>query len=93
MENPTKYYLQHFYDQEIMDHLKWVDPYQYLDVIRLHFIKQMTNHENINTCPECKGNIITDEWGEEYCEECGLVTRTHYPYIAGQKITLDYGIK
>lgn len=93
LENPTKYYLQNINDIEIMDALKWEDPYLYEDVIRLHFIQEMMNHDNINMCPQCRDNIITDEWGEEYCECCGLVTRTHYPYVAGQRIVLDYGLK
>lgn len=93
LENPTKYYLKNFKNHEIMDELKWEDPYLYDTIIRLHYIKQMQNPDNIYMCPECRGNIITDESGEEYCKNCGLVTRTHYPYVAGQRFIVDYGLK
>ena len=93
LENPTEYYLKNIKDPEIMDELRWEDPYFYDYILRLHFINEMQNHENIYRCPECRGNIITDDWGEEYCTNCGLVTRTHYPYTAGQPISLPYGIK
>ena len=93
LENPTKYYLKNIDDPEIMGELKWEDPYFYEYILRLHFIQKMQNHQNIYRCPECRGNIITDESGEEYCNDCGLITRTHYPYVAGQRIIVDYGLK
>lgn len=94
LENPTEYYLKNIEDHEIMAELRWEDPYFYDYILRLHFINEMQNHENIYRCPECRGNIITDiDSGEEYCTCCGLVTRTHYPYVAGQRVTLDYGLK
>ena len=93
LENPTKYYLKHFDDKEIMDELKWEDPYFYYYILRLHFTNEIKNHENIYRCPECRGNIITDDQGEEYCTDCGLVTRTQYSYTAGQPILLPYGLK
>lgn len=76
-----------------MDELKWEDPYFYDTIIRLHYIKQMQNHDNIYMCPECQGDIITDEAGEEYCNECGLITRNCYPYTAGTKYELPYGLR
>lgn len=93
LENPTKYYLENIDDAEIMNELKWEDPDLYLHILRLNFINKITDHEPIYRCPECRSNIITDEWGEEYCSNCGLVTRTHYQYVAGQSIVLPFGLK
>ena len=93
LENPTKYYLDHIDDIEIMMELARDDLDLYIHVTRLDFIRKMSNHEKIYHCPECHSNIIKDEWGEEYCETCGLVTRTHYNYTAGQKISLPFGLK
>ena len=94
LEDPIEYYLKNIEDPEIMAELRWEDPYFYDYLLRLHFINEMQNHENIYRCPECRGNIITDiDSGEEYCTCCGLVTRTHYPYVAGQRLMLDYGLK
>ena len=87
------YYLKNFNNPEIMDELKWKDPYLYLQITRLHFIKQLQDTTPTYKCPDCGDNIIHDEWGEEYCESCGLVTRTPYDYVAGFKITLPYGRK
>lgn len=93
LENPTKYYLDHINDEQVMIELVLEDPYLYQHVMRLDFINKMSNHENIHQCPECRSNIITDEFGEEYCETCGLITRTHIPYVAGQRINLPFGLK
>ena len=93
LENPTKYYLKNINNTEIMEALRWEDPDFYDTILRLHYIQQMQNRENIYQCPECRGNIITDDWGEEYCTDCGLVTRTPYPYTAGHRISLPYGLK
>ena len=92
-KNPIKYYLKHYNNKKIMDELRWENPELYNRIQRLHKKWLITNHEPIYKCPECNQNIITDEWGEEYCNNCGLVTRTHYPYVAGQKIHLPFGIK
>lgn len=94
--NPVSYYLKNFNNPEIQEELKelsWSDPYLYEHIIRLNYINQISNHQNIHQCPECENNIITNEWGEEYCETCGLVTRTNYNYVAGQKINLPFGLK
>ena len=93
LENPTKYYLNHIHDEEIMIELIREDPYLFQHVIRLDFINKISNHDNIHQCPECRGSIIKDESGEEYCETCGLVTRTHIAYVAGQRISLPFGLK
>lgn len=93
LEDPITYYLEHIDDYEIMGELRWEDPELYTLIFRLNYIKSLANKEPIYRCPICRGNIITDTWGEEYCSVCGLVTRTSYPYVAGQKIHLDYGVK
>ena len=87
-----KYYLEN-YDKEIIDTLRWEDPYLYETIVRLHYISQLKNKHNLHKCPECRGTISSDEQGEEFCTDCGLVTRTFYLYVAGQKITLPYGLK
>ena len=91
--NPTKYYLEHVDDDAIMMELAREDLELYAHVLRLDFINKMSNHEPIYQCPECRSNIITDESGEEYCSTCGLVTRTYYKYVAGQCISLPFGLK
>ena len=93
LENPTKYYLNHIHDEQVMIELILEDPYLFQRVRRLHFINQFRNHDNVYQCPECRGSIIKDESGEEYCETCGLVTRTHIAYVAGQRISLPFGLK
>ena len=93
LENPTQYYLNHIDDEKIMHELLEDDPYLYMHILRLNFINQMSNHDPIYRCPECRSNIVTDESGEEYCESCGLITRTSYDYVAGQKVSLPYGRK
>lgn len=93
IENPLQYYLDNINDNDIMTELAWEDPELYQHVQRIYFIHKMQNHEPIYKCPECRGEIITDEWGEEYCETCGQVTRTQFRYVAGHKIKLAYGLK
>lgn len=93
LEDPITYYLENIDDEEIMNQLRWDDPELYNQILRLNYLQSLTNKEPIYQCPICRGNIITDNWGEEYCSVCGLVTRTQYPYVAGQKIHLDYGLK
>ncbi len=91
--NLLQYYLEHYDDKEIMDELKWDDPYLYLQIERIHYVKQLKDTTPNFICPECGDEIIQDEDGEEYCNACGLVTRTHYNYVAGIKIELPYGLK
>lgn len=93
LENPIQYYLKYIDDEEIMAELNWSDPELYHRVMRLDFINKMSNNEPIYRCPECRSNIITDTWGEEYCSNCGLVTRTYYNYVAGKPIKLPFGLK
>lgn len=50
--------------------------------------------EQLDFCPECETKtIIENEWGEEYCSQCGLIVRSPYTYVGGQRIILPYGIK
>lgn len=94
VENPILYYLKNIDDPEIMEELRWEDPGFYEYILRLNYIQSLTNKEPIYKCPLCNHSIITDiDSGEEYCSVCGLVTRTHYPYVAGQRLHLDYGVK
>lgn len=92
-EDPVTYYLKHFHNQEIMGELRWCDPYLYLQICRIHFIQQLKDKTPTSKCPECGDEIIQNEWGEEYCNSCGLVTRSTYDYVAGFKIYLPYGLK
>lgn len=92
-EDPVTYYLKHFHDQEIMGELRWIDPYLYFQIYRIHFIQQLKDKTLTSKCPDCGDEIIQDEWGEEYCNSCGLVTRSTYDYVAGFKIYLPYGLK
>lgn len=92
-ENPVKYYLKHIGDKQIMETLRWEDIELYNFVQRLHYVQSFQTREPLNKCPKCEEPIEEDEWGEEYCSKCGLVTRSHYPYVASQKIIFPYGIK
>lgn len=96
LDHPVSYYIKNFNNQNVqieLFKLRLVDSDLYQYICRLHFIYSISNKEPINQCPVCGGEIITDEWGEEYCNQCGLVTRTHYDYAAGVKIFLDFGLK
>lgn len=93
IENPIRYYLENINNLRVMSQLYKEDTELYHHILRLDWISKMSNHEPIYVCPNCQGSIITDEWGEEYCSHCGLVTRTQTQYVAGQKIFLPFGIK
>ena len=92
-ENPVTYYLNHIGNQKIMERLRWEDITLYKLVQRLHFLKSFQNTEPIYNCPECGDDICEDEWGEEYCPRCGLITRSHSTYVAGRKFKLPFGLK
>ena len=92
-ENTLTYYLQHIGNQKIMERLRWEDIELYNLVQRLHFLKSFQNTEPIYNCPECGEDIREDEWGEEYCPQCGLITRSHSTYTAGRKFELPFGLK
>ena len=99
-QRSIEFYLEHYDDKEIMFELWLYDPIFYLRVKdayphwkRVKYIKLCKNHEPIYNCPECGAEITTDEWGEEYCSICGLITRTHYNYVAGLQFEVPFGIK
>lgn len=71
LENPIKYYLDYIDDEEIMIELIQDDPYLYQHIRRLNFINKMINHENMHQCPECRSNIINDEWERNIVKHVG----------------------
>ena len=94
LQKNFEYYLQNIDNQEIMDQLKWENPRLYDIVHRIDYILSFSNKQPIGKCPECGAEIIVDKDAcEEYCRECGLVTRNSYPYVASQKYDLPYGIR
>ncbi len=92
-ENPIQYYLNHIGNQEIMEQLKWENRNLYDKVHRVDYILSFKSTEHLWKCPECDEEIVEDEWGEQYCPSCGLVTRSNYPYVAGIQLEFPYGIK
>lgn len=92
-ENPIKYYLQHTGDKKVMKKLRWDNPKLYRAVQRAVYLKQLQSKEPLHRCPKCGDTITCDEWGEEYCPRCGVITRNNYPYTAGVKHDLPYGLK
>lgn len=45
-------------------------------------------------CPHCgtRTIILDEEKCEEYCTQCGTITRAASRYVAGKKIDLHYGL-
>lgn len=45
-------------------------------------------------CPECQTRtiILDNEKCEEYCTQCGTITRAASRYVAGKQIELAYGL-
>lgn len=45
-------------------------------------------------CPECGKHTIKldEEKCEEYCTQCGYITRASSRYVAGNKYDLPYGL-
>ena len=45
-------------------------------------------------CPECQTRtiILDDEKCEEYCTQCGTITRAASRYVAGKQVNLAYGL-
>ena len=69
--------------------LKWENP-------RKYSIDTFLNHESLKYCPECGAEIEyinPDDEDEAYCTKCGLITSASYPYVAGIKIDLPYGLR
>ena len=50
--------------------------------------------EDPEVCPECgtRTIVLDNEKCEEYCTQCGYITRAASRYIAGEKICLPYGL-
>ena len=92
-ENPIAYYLKHINNKEIMKELRWNNVSLYRKVHRINYILSFKTKEPLRKCPTCGGKITNDEWGEEYCQRCGLVTRNNYPYLASLPYELPYGLK
>ena len=64
---------------------KWLDP-------RRYYINSFLNHQSLQFCPECYGELTTTEDEDEtICTSCGLITSMSIEYVAGQKINLPYG--
>lgn len=63
---------------------KWENP-------RIYFLRKFVKPLP-NTCPECGAELSTtiDE-DETICTKCGLITSMSIEYVAGTRITLDYG--
>ena len=51
--------------------------------IKVDYLKNMS-------CPSCKsvGRYVLDEHLEIYCEKCGLVVYSPYPYCAGVRFKI-----
>ena len=92
-EDKITYYLSNIDNEEVMEDLRWISPNLFLKIMRLSYINTFRNKEPISTCPECHEKTILLDDGEEYCEKCGLVTRNNYPYTAGFKHYLEYGVR
>ena len=92
-ENPIAYYLKHINDKKIMEELRWQNRELYNKVHRIHYILSFKTNEPLRKCPDCGGKITSNEWGEEYCPKCGLITRNSYKYTAGIIYKLPYGLK
>ena len=92
--DPFKYYLSNVDNEDVMTELKWINPIVFKKIIRLNYINSIRNKEPISKCPECGKPIQYDnDTCEEYCETCGVITRTSYPYTAGIKFTIEYGVR
>lgn len=50
--------------------------------------------DDLEICPECKTRtiIFDEEKCEEYCINCGTITRASSKYVAGDLIELYYGL-
>jgi predicted RNA-binding Zn-ribbon protein involved in translation (DUF1610 family) len=76
------FFNEHIYDQDFLVHeCLWND-------------EEEVQAEQLNLCPECGDDIVTDEdSGEDYCPGCGLVVSGPYLYVAGERIDYPYGLK
>lgn len=91
--NPLRYYLENVDNIKIMGELMVENRALYNKVLRMNYIISLKTKEPLRKCPHCHATITNDEWGEEYCPQCGAITRNNYPYMAGQLHDLPYGLK
>lgn len=68
----------------------WLCPEEAKREARLNYIKSIQAHTP-NYCPECGHSLIHEE-DEVYCMDCGLIVMASISYVAGQPITLPYGL-
>lgn len=94
-QNLLEYYLDNLDNEEIMEELRWENPSLFRKIQRIHYIDSLRSKEPTGKCPECKSKtiIVDNDTCEEYCENCGLVTRNNYPYVAGIQHELYWGLK
>ena len=66
-------------------HIREGDPTDELDINIL---------DDPELCPECRTRtiILDEEKCEEYCTQCGTITRAASRYVAGKQIELAYGL-
>lgn len=48
--------------------------------------------EDFGLCDECESRDLSYNFYETVCNSCGLVLQDVYPYVAGVRIDLPYGI-
>lgn len=50
--------------------------------------------EDVEVCPECgtRTIVLDEDKCEEYCTQCGYITRAASCYVGGRKIVLPYGL-
>ena len=67
---------------------RWLNPREF-------YINTFINHEPLNHCPECGGEIkySSEDEDEAYCTHCGLIVSASSRYVAGMRIDLPYGIR
>lgn len=93
-EESVEYYMSNINNPHIMKDLHFVDPLLYAKLMRWKFVNSIRNKQAISTCPECNGEIIFDsDKCIEYCDKCGLITRTCTYYTAGVQYELPYGLR
>lgn len=68
---------------------------EYAKSLRRIYINKCLNHQPLNRCPECGGEIeySSEDEDEAICTECGLITSASISYVAGVKIDLPYGLR
>lgn len=50
------------------------------------------NNENLETCPDCGAETITDlDRCEIYCHDCGLIVKASISYVGVKRVCYPYG--